>query len=118
MRYGTRPDLDDRVPEKAAEAATLAGRPAPTGAVQVDHDRFGAGDGAPTDDCREALHLAATLEGLLLDPVYTGKAMAGLIAAARAGGLPSTGSIVFVHTGGTPALFAHAYADWIRSYRP
>jgi D-cysteine desulfhydrase len=115
---GTRPDLDARVPEKAAEVAALAGLAAPVGEVQVDHDRFGTGYGAPTDDCREALHLTATLEGLLLDPVYTGKAMAGLVAAARAGRLPATGTIVFVHTGGTPALFAHAYADWIRSYQP
>lgn len=115
---GTRPDLDERVPEKAAEVAVLAGLPAPAGSVQLDHDRVGPGYGAPTDECREALHLAATLEGLLLDPVYTGKAMAGLVAAAREGRLPSSGSVVFVHTGGTPALFAHAYADWIRSYRP
>ena len=115
---GTRPDLDERVPEKAAEVAALAGLDAPTGDVQLDHDRFGPGYGAPTDDCREALHLAATLEGLLLDPVYTGKAMAGLLAAAREDRLPAGGSIVFVHTGGTPALFAHAYADWIRAYTP
>ena len=115
---GTRPDLDERVPEKAAEVAALAGLPAPRGSVQLDHDRFGPGYGAPTESCREALHLAATLEGLLLDPVYTGKAMAGLIAAAREDRLPATGAIAFVHTGGTPALFAHAYADWIRSYSP
>ena len=115
---GTRPDLDERVPEKAAEVAELAGLAAPTGLVQLDHDRFGPGYGAPTEECREALHLAATLEGLLLDPVYTGKAMAGLVAAAREGRLPDDGRLVFVHTGGTPALFAHAYADWIRSYSP
>ena len=115
---GTRPDLDERVPEKAAEVAALAGLAEPTGAVQLDHERFGPGYGAPTDECREALHLAATLEGLLLDPVYTGKAMAGLVAAARDDRLPPDGRIVFVHTGGTPALFAHAYADWVRSYSP
>jgi D-cysteine desulfhydrase family pyridoxal phosphate-dependent enzyme len=115
---GTRPDLDERVPEKAAEAASLAALDAPSGAVQVDHDRFGPGYGATTDDCREAIHLAATTEGLLLDPVYTGKAMAGLVAAAREGRLPEDGPIVFVHTGGTPALFAHAYASWIRDYTP
>jgi D-cysteine desulfhydrase family pyridoxal phosphate-dependent enzyme len=115
---GTRPDLDERVPEKAVEAAALAGLAAPVGEVQVDHDRFGSGYGAPTDECREALHLAATTEGLLLDPVYTGKAMAGLVAAAREGRLPKAGPVVFVHTGGTPALFAHAYASWIRDYTP
>ena len=115
---GTRPDLAAKVAEKAADAADLAGLPEPVGALQLDHDRFGAGYGAPTDECREALHLTATLEGLLLDPVYTGKAMAGLIAAARERRLPPEGSIVFLHTGGTPALFAHAYADWIRAYEP
>jgi D-cysteine desulfhydrase len=116
---GTRPDLEERVPEKAVDAAGLAGLPEPVGRVQLDHERFGSGYGAPTDACREALHLAATLEGLLLDPVYSGKAMAGLIAAAREGRLARDGSpIVFLHTGGLPALFAYSYADWIRSYAP
>jgi D-cysteine desulfhydrase len=115
---GTRPDLAERVPEKAVEAAVLAGLAPPVGTVRVDHERFGSGYGAPTAACREALHLAATREGLLLDPVYTGKAMAALVAAAREGRLPDEGSVVFLHTGGTPALFAHSYADWIRSYDP
>lgn len=115
---GTRPDLTERVPEKAAEVAALAGLDGPTGTVQLDTERFGPGYGAPTDECREALHLAATTEGLLLDPVYTGKAMAGLVAAARDDRLPAGGPIVFVHTGGTPALFAHAYAGWVRDYTP
>src|SRR5205814_6659681 len=77
---GTRPDLDEQVPAKAAEVAASAALPSPAGACQIDHDRFGSGYGAPTDDCREALDLAARLEGLILDPVYSGKAMAGLIA--------------------------------------
>jgi len=115
---GTRPDLDDRVPEKALEVAALAGLAAPTGRVQVDHDHFGPGYGAATEGCREAIHLAATTEGLLLDPVYTGKAMAALIARARSGSLPDGGPIVFVHTGGLPALFAHSYASWIRDHQP
>src|SRR5258705_5520967 len=76
---GTRPDLDERVPEKAVEVAERVGRPRPTGTLRIDHDRFGAGYGAPTDACREALDLAARCEGLVLDPVYTGKAMAGLL---------------------------------------
>ena len=112
---GTRPDLDEQVPAKAAAAAAQAGRTAPVGTVQVDHARFGTGYGAPTDDCREALDLAATLEGLVLDPVYTGKAMAGLIAAspAREGRIGPSTTTVFLHTGGMPALFAAAYAEWI-----
>lgn len=109
---GTRPDLDDVVPTKAAEAAALAGLPAPTGVVHVDHDRFGDAYGAPTESCREALDLAARLEGLILDPVYTGKAMAGLIAAVREHRVPAEGALVFMHTGGMPALFEPRYAMW------
>ena len=110
---GTRPDLDEQVPAKAAEAAALAGRAAPVGTVVIDHDRYGEGYGAPTDACREALDLAARFEGLILDPVYTGKAMAGLVAAVRDGRIPSGQQVVFLHTGGTPALFASSYARWV-----
>jgi D-cysteine desulfhydrase family pyridoxal phosphate-dependent enzyme len=111
---GTRPDLDEQVPAKAAEVAQLAGRPAPVGTVWMDHSSFGAGYGAPTDECREALDLAARYEGLILDPVYTGKAMAGLVAARRQDRIPADATTVFLHTGGLPALFAAAYAGWIR----
>jgi D-cysteine desulfhydrase family pyridoxal phosphate-dependent enzyme len=115
---GTRPDLRARVPEQAARAATAAGLPAPVGEVQLDRDRIGPGYGAATEECREALHLAATLEGVLLDPVYTGKAMAGLVAAVRDGRVPQDGQLVFLHTGGLPALFARSYADWVRATPP
>jgi D-cysteine desulfhydrase family pyridoxal phosphate-dependent enzyme len=111
---GTRPDLDEQVPAKAADAAALAGRPAPTGDVQIDHDHFGDDYGAMTDDCRRAIDLAARLEGLVLDPVYSGKALAGLIAARATGRVAPEQKVVFLHTGGMPALFARAYADWIK----
>jgi D-cysteine desulfhydrase family pyridoxal phosphate-dependent enzyme len=111
---GTRPDLDEQVPAKALEAATLAGLPAPRGDVQIDHDRVGPGYGAPTGSCLEALRMAARLEGVILDPVYSGKAAAGLVAAAREGRLPGDGRIVLLHTGGMPALFATTYARWVR----
>jgi D-cysteine desulfhydrase len=110
---GARPDLDEQVPAKAAEVAALAGLPAPRGRPVVDHDRVGAGYGAATDDGREAVLLAARSEGLILDPVYTGKAMAGLIAARRDGRVGPATRTVFVHTGGMPALFATAYAGWL-----
>lgn len=110
---GTRPDLDERVPEMAARAAAACGRTAPVGDVQVDHDRMGAGYGAPTDACLEALQVAARTEGLLLDPVYSGKALAGLIAAVRDGRIAAADQVVFLHTGGTPALFADPYGRWI-----
>ena len=111
---GTRPDLDEVVPAKAAEVAALAGRPAPSGTCAIDHDSYGEDYGDPTSECREALRLAARTEGLLLDPVYSGKAMVGLMAASRAGRLPDAGAIVFLHTGGLPAIFAARYADWVR----
>lgn len=110
---GTRPDLDEQVPAKAAEAAALAGRPAPSGTAVVDHGCFGAGYGAPTDECRDALELVARTEGLLLDPVYTGKAMVGLLRAAAAGRLGGRGRTVFLHTGGLPAIFGRAFATWV-----
>ncbi len=112
---GTRPDLDDAVPAMAAATATLAGRPAPVGAVRLDHDRIGDGYGAPSDACREALDLIARSEGVLLDPVYTGKALAGLIAAVRDGRIDGSAPTVFLHTGGLPALFSPRYADWART---
>ena len=58
----------------------------------------------------------ARLEGLLLDPVYSGKAMAGLIAAVRGGRVPAEGTIVFVATGGLPALLTPRYTDWITKW--
>lgn len=111
---GARPDLDAVVPAKAAEVATLAGLPAPAGEVRVDHARIGGGYGAPTEECRRAVLLAARTEGLLLDPVYTGKAMAGLVAARADGSIGPAARTVFLHTGGLPALFAGAYATWGR----
>ena len=108
---GTRPDLDEYVPARAAEVAAVAGRPAPPVSAVVDHDRFGRGYGALNDECVEALRLAGRLEGLVLDPVYTGKAMAGLIGWVREGRLRAGDVVVFWHTGGTPALFARTYEE-------
>ena len=110
---GTRPDLDVTVPRHALEAAERAGLGTPDGACQIDHARHAPGYGEPNPGAREALDLAARLEGLLLDPVYSGKAMAGLVAAAREHRLPLDGTIVFLHTGGMPALFSPRYASWI-----
>jgi D-cysteine desulfhydrase family pyridoxal phosphate-dependent enzyme len=111
---GTRPDLDDTVTARAAEVARAAGRATPSGTVRVDHDHIGPGYGAPTDACREALDLAARLEGLVLDPVYTGKALAALITSVANGLVGRDGTdVVFLHTGGSPALFVSRYAPWI-----
>ncbi|MDQ4089723.1 MAG: pyridoxal-phosphate dependent enzyme, partial [Actinomycetota bacterium] len=88
------------------------------GQVRVDHGRVGGGYGAPTEECRQAVLLAARSEGLLLDPVYTGKAMAGLIAARADGSIGPATRTVFLHTGGLPALFAAPYAGWGRDPGP
>ena len=71
-------------------------------------DFVGPGYGVVTEGSREALQLTARTEGLVLDPCYTGKTMAGLIAHVRAGWWTPDQTVVFVHTGGTPALFAYA----------
>lgn len=108
---GTRPDLDVTVPRLAGEAAVRTGRTAPSARSTIDHDRFGAGYGAVTEPTLEAIALAARLEGLVLDPVYSGKAMAGLVAAVREERLSPSRPVVFWHTGGSPALFADRYAS-------
>ncbi|PYQ03481.1 MAG: D-cysteine desulfhydrase family protein, partial [Acidobacteria bacterium] len=66
----------------------------------------GEGYGIPTPASREAIELAARTEALFLDPTYTAKAMAGLIAHVRAGRFRSDETVLFWHTGGLPGLFA------------
>jgi D-cysteine desulfhydrase len=75
------------------------------GALRIDGEQIGAGYEHLTEAAREAIELTARTEGILLDPTYTGRAMAGLISAARHGRL-AEGSTVFLHTGGLPSLFA------------
>ena len=75
--------------------------------VDVSFDYIGPGYGEASSACLEAIALLARTEGILLDPVYSGKAMAALIDHIRHGRLESGQNVVFVHTGGTPALFAY-----------
>jgi D-cysteine desulfhydrase len=72
-----------------------------------------AGYGVLTGAEREAIRLFARCEGLLLDPVYTGRAAAGLIDLIRKGFFKKDGTVLFWHTGGQPALFADRYADFL-----
>jgi D-cysteine desulfhydrase family pyridoxal phosphate-dependent enzyme len=108
---GTRPDLDDAVPRLAVEAARMSDRPSPTSEIIVDHDHYGDGYGHMTASGLEAMTLVARTEGLVLDPVYTAKAMAGLIARVRDGRIATGESVLFWHTGGAPAIFAARYAN-------
>lgn len=102
--------IHERIERLALETAELAGLPVPKG-----HAHLITSPGGEVEDraTLEAIRLAARTEGLVLDPTYTGKAMAGLIAEARAGTLPDQGSIVFVHTGGTPGLLADEHSGWL-----
>ena len=72
--------------------------------VVANSDYVGAGYGLPTDGMIEALELTARHEGILLDPVYSGKGMAGLIDLIRKGEFNDNDNIVFIHTGGAQAL--------------
>ena len=72
------------------------------------------GYGRLNDAVREAMAMAARHEALLLDPVYTGKAMAGLVAHVRSRRIAAGSRVLFLHTGGLPALFA--YADKLGSW--
>ncbi len=75
--------------------------------VVANSDYVGPGYGQPTPEMVEAVYLLARTEGILLDPVYSGKGMAGLIGEIRKGTFSKDDNIVFVHTGGSAALFAY-----------
>lgn len=77
--------------------------------IMVNDQFLGDGYGIMGDTEREAIQLFARLEGLLLDPVYTGRAAGGLISLARGGFFKPGQKVLFWHTGGTPALFADPY---------
>jgi L-cysteate sulfo-lyase len=101
---------EQRVFDLAVRTAEFAGA---AGAVRREDivcncDYVGEGYGVPTEAMNAAVVLLARLEGLLLDPVYTGKAMAGLIDLVRKGYFDGDKNIVFIHTGGAAGLFAYA----------
>ena len=104
--YGTAVATSAAVAGLVAEAAAKLDikTPSPT-AIDVRDGFLGSGYGKPTDAMREALSTCARLEGLVLDPVYSGKGMAGLFAAVRSGELSGDAPVIFLHTGGSPALF-------------
>ncbi len=93
----------------ATQAATLLGLPHRLTAAEIEasEDYIGRTYGVVTPDGREAMDLLARTEGILLDPVYTAKAMAGLIDDVRQRRVAPGETIVFIHTGGLPAVFAY-----------
>ena len=97
-----------RVAARAGEVAELLGVAAPSVAdIEVSDRAFGPGYGRMDEPTVEAMTLAARCEGLVLDPTYTAKVMACLIAEVRHGRWPASARVLFVHTGGTPGLFAY-----------
>jgi len=107
---GGEPKKTVRAARIANEAAALIGADVRVAAedLHTDEGYIGPGYGIPTPGCLEAIRLLARHEGILLDPVYTAKAMAGLIDHIRRGEVGPAETVVFLHTGGTPALFAYA----------
>lgn len=89
--------------------AVHVGSPTPPREAVRCFDRyFGSGYSRPTAAMADAVQLLARTEGILLDPVYTGKAMAGLIDLTRQGLFASTDKVLFLHTGGAPAIYHYA----------
>jgi len=103
-------DYGDHVAALAGRTADRLGLPYRFGRndIRLRAEYTGGGYGVMGEAEREAIRLAATTEGILLDPVYSGRAMAGLIDMVRRGELGPEDRVLFWHTGGTPALFAYA----------
>jgi L-cysteate sulfo-lyase len=85
--------------------------------LRLDHGQVGEGYELITPAARQAMLDAGRYEGIVLDPVYTAKALAGLIAAVRSGEIGTGECTVFVHTGGLPGLFGHPIASEIAAGR-
>jgi len=100
---------EDIVFKLAEETAALVGMRGELSADEVTcFDQYvGPGYSLPTDSMIEAVNLLAQTEAILLDPVYSGKAMAGLIDLVRKDHFPAGSNILFLHTGGSPALYAY-----------
>jgi L-cysteate sulfo-lyase len=102
----------------AVKTAELLGVPGSVSrqSVQANCDYVGGGYGVPTPGMVEAVTMMARLEGILLDPVYSGKGMAGLIDLCRKGHFKKGENIVFLHTGGSVALYG--YMDVFKGLKP
>jgi D-cysteine desulfhydrase family pyridoxal phosphate-dependent enzyme len=101
--------LPARMAELGAQASKRLGLASAFSAEDVHNESYaGPGYGIPTEEGRRAIAMAAALEGMFLDPVYSGKGMAGLIDHVRKGLVRKGERVVFVHTGGLPGIFAYS----------
>jgi len=114
----TKKELRPRLEELVAETAAFLGLDLSfcSKDFTIHDDYLGEGYAKIGPPEREAIRLSARTEGLLVDPVYTGRAMAGLIDLIRRGVFGSDETILFWHTGGMPALFAYADELEVRSW--
>ena len=105
--------LQNRVAELATKTADWMGAPSTFTPedILVNADFLGAGYGMMSEVEVEAIGLFARHEGILLDPVYTGRSAAGLIGLIREHAFASSDNVLFWHTGGAPALFAAQYRN-------
>jgi L-cysteate sulfo-lyase len=87
----------------------------PRSSIEILDDYLGPGYGIPTDAMVEAVLVTARSEGVVLDPVYTGKAMSGLIDLVRSGRFGEDDVVVLLHTGGVPGLFADTQVETFQS---
>ncbi len=102
--------VKEQIAAIANEAARLMGLQLQVGPADVENseDYVGEAYGVVTPASLDAIELLARTEGILLDPVYSGKAFSGLVDYVRRGIIPAGSRVVFLHTGGQPALFAYA----------
>ncbi len=106
----TRNERLARLEKLSRETAELLGLDLELGPddFTIYDDYIGPGYGLPTPECIAAIRLVARTEGIFLDPVYSGKAVAGLINLIEQGQLDRRHTVLFLHTGGAPSLFAYA----------
>lgn len=102
-------ELSEYILQLAEQTSMHLGTPLSFGKkdVTLNEDYLGDGYGIIGEREREAIALTARHEGILLDPVYTGRAMGGMIDMIRAGNFGTDETVLFWHTGGSPALFAY-----------
>jgi 1-aminocyclopropane-1-carboxylate deaminase len=100
-------DQVTRIANETAERIGL-GRALRSDEITIVDGYAGPAYGIPDEQTVEAIHLAARTEGMLTDPVYEGKSMAGLVGMVRAGEIPAGSRVLFAHLGGQPALPAYA----------
>lgn len=100
---------EEKVFALACETADYIGKPGIVAREDIvaNCNYVGDGYGVPTESMNEAVMMLARLEGLLFDPVYSGKGLAGMIDLIRKGEFKDASNIVFLHTGGSAALFAY-----------